>query len=191
TTNPETVAFLNELLPAIRVPLVIDADGCNAIAQLGAKALKGTEGTVCLTPHPGEMARLLGSDTATVQGDRVAAAREAAQRYGAVVVLKGARTVLADPDGAVAINLPGNPGMASGGVGDVLTGLIGGLCARRLEPYEACQAGVYLHGYAGDLAAEQVGEIALTASDLLEALPRALVEIIESPAAPPSPVRLR
>ncbi len=191
TTNPETVAFVKDLLPAIRVPVVIDADGCNALAQLGEKALEETKGTVCLTPHPGEMARLLGSDTAAVQEDRLAAAREAAQRYGAIVVLKGARTVVADPQGQVAVNLTGNPGMASGGVGDVLTGLIGGLCARGIEPYEACQAGVYLHGHAGDLAAAQAGEIALTASDLLEALPRAISQTIESPTAPPGPVRLR
>ncbi|MCH7767692.1 MAG: NAD(P)H-hydrate dehydratase [Nitrospinae bacterium] len=191
TTNPDTVAFLDDLFSAIHVPLVIDADGCNALSQLGPKALAGTKGTVCLTPHPGEMASLLESDTATVQADRLGAAREAARLYGAIVVLKGARTIVANPQGEAAINLTGNPGMASGGVGDVLTGLIGSLCARRMEPYMACQAGAYLHGYAGDLAAKEVGEVALTASDLLEELPSAFSQVIESPAAPPSPLQLR
>ena len=191
TTNPDTVAFLDDLFSAIHVPLVIDADGCNALSQLGPKALAGTKGTVCLTPHPGEMASLLGSDTATVQADRLGAAREAARLYGAIVVLKGARTIVANPQGEAAINLTGNPGMASGGVGDVLTGLIGSLCARSMEPYMACQAGAYLHGYAGDLAAKEVGEVALTASDLLEELPSAFSQVIESPAAPPSPLQLR
>lgn len=191
TTNPETVAFLEELLPSIRVPLIIDADGCNAIAQLGPRALEETKGHVCLTPHPGEMARLLGTDTDTVQSDRLASAREAAERYKATVVLKGARTLVVDQWGKAAINPSGNPGMASGGTGDVLTGLIGGFCARGLEPYDACRAGVYLHGYAGDMAATQVGEIALKASDLLEALPRAIYQVVESPTPPTSPLRVR
>ncbi len=191
TTHPETVSFVEELLPSIEVPLVVDADGCNALALLGPQALESTKGSVCLTPHPGEMARLLGTDTATVQADRLAAAREAAKRYQAMVVLKGARTVVVDPGGRVAINLTGNPGMASGGTGDVLTGLIGGFCARGLDPYEAACAGAYLHGYAGDLAARQVGEIALTASDLLVALPLAIYQVVEAPTLPPSPIHLR
>jgi NAD(P)H-hydrate epimerase len=192
TTNPDTVTFLERLLPSIQVPLIVDADGCNAIAQLGQQALKGTKGFVCLTPHPGEMARLLGTDTATVQSDRLASAREAAERYNAAIVLKGARTLVVDRGGkAATINPTGNPGMASGGTGDVLTGLIGGLCARGLDPFEACRAGVYLHGYAGDIVAQQVGEIALTASDLLGALPQAIYQVVESPTLPPFPLRIR
>lgn len=191
TTHPETVEFLKELFPRIDYPLIIDADGCNSIAQIGPKALEGLKATACLTPHPGEMARLLGTDTASIQSDRLAAAREAAGRYNAVVVLKGARTLVVDQDGRAAINTTGNPGMASGGTGDVLTGLIGGFCARGLEPYEACKAGAYIHGYAGDLAAKEVGEVSLIASDLLAALPRAIRQVVESTTPPPLPFHLR
>jgi NAD(P)H-hydrate epimerase len=191
TTHPKTVEFLKGVLPFIQAPLVIDADGCNAIAQLGTKALEGAKAPICLTPHPGEMARLLGTDAASVQSNRLAAARKAAKQYNAVVVLKGARTLVADQNGRMAINTTGNPGMASGGTGDVLTGLIGGFCARGLELFEACQAGVYIHGHAGDLAAKEVGEIALIASDLLAALPRAIYQIVESHTPPPLPFYLR
>jgi NAD(P)H-hydrate epimerase len=191
TTHPETVDFVKDLLRLVKVPIVIDADGCNALALLSPKVLEATSGTVCLTPHPGEMARLLGSSTAEVQSDRLVAALEAARRFGAITVLKGARTLIASPDGEVSINLTGNPGMASGGVGDVLTGLIGGLLARGLTPLDACRAGVYLHGFAGDLASKTVGEIALTASDLLKALPQAIHQVVEAQTAPPLPFCLR
>lgn len=191
TTHPETVDFLKELLQLVQVPLVIDADGCNALSMLGPGALDKTEGSVCLTPHPGEMARLLGVETAAVQSDRLASAREAAERYNATVVLKGARTLVVDPQGHASINLTGNPGMASGGTGDVLTGLIGGLCARGLGLVEACRAGVYIHGYAGDEAAKEFGEIALSASDLVDALPKAVYQVLEAPAPPPLPFRIR
>ena len=134
-----------------------------------------------LTPHPGEMARLLGLSTAEVQADRVAAARRAAAQSGAVVILKGHRTLVAEPVSdshpggtcAVYVNPTGNPGMASGGSGDVLTGLVVALLAQGYDALGAAQLGVYLHGLAGDLAIEDVAPEALRASDQIEYLPRA------------------
>jgi NAD(P)H-hydrate epimerase len=120
------------------------------------------------------MARLLGSSTAEVQSDRVGAARSLAERTGAVVVLKGYRSLVCTPAGSVAVNPTGNAGMASGGTGDVLTGLIAALVGQGLEPAEAARAGVFLHGEAGDLAAAELGEVALIASDLIERLPAAM-----------------
>ena len=161
------------LVAAARVPLVIDADGLNLFA--GAVDLLAAVGPPCiLTPHPGEMARLLGSSTAEVQSDRVGAARSLAERTGAVVVLKGYRSLVCTPAGSVAVNPTGNAGMASGGTGDVLTGLIAALVGQGLEPAEAARAGVFLHGEAGDLAAAELGEVALIASDLIERLPAAM-----------------
>jgi NAD(P)H-hydrate epimerase len=161
------------LVAAARVPLVIDADGLNLFA--GAVDLLAAVGPPCiLTPHPGEMARLLGSSTAEVQSDRVGAARSLAERTGAVVVLKGYRSLVCTPAGSVAVNPTGNAGMASGGTGDVLTGLLAALVGQGLEPAEAARAGVFLHGEAGDLAAAELGEVALIASDLIERLPAAM-----------------
>jgi NAD(P)H-hydrate epimerase len=173
----------SEAAPAIRrvvlecpLPLVLDADGVNAFAGRAAE-LAGRRAAAVLTPHPGEMARLLGIATAEVQADRPAAARRAAAETGAIAVLKGHRTLVAAPDGAVWVNPTGNPGMASGGAGDVLTGLLAGLLAQGLEPLDAARLGVYLHGLAGDLAAARLGGIALAAGDLLDALPAAFARL--------------
>jgi NAD(P)H-hydrate epimerase len=153
------------------VPTVLDADALNLLASSPSVLRKrGSDAPVLLTPHPGEMARLLGSSVPEVQGDRVRAAREAAERYGALVALKGARTVIATPGGDAFINPTGNPGMGSGGTGDVLTGMLGGLLAQGLDPLEALQLGVYLHGEAGDRAAARTGPHALLAGDLLDSL---------------------
>ena len=171
--HPETQAFVRALLPQLSCPFVIDADGLNALA--GHEALvAASRAPVVLTPHPGEMARLLGCTVAQVEQDRPAAARDAAKRYNAWVVLKGAGSLLAAPDGRLWINTTGNPGMATGGTGDVLTGLLGGLLAQSVPLPDAAAAAVYLHGLAGDLAAEQMGETGLIASDLLVHLPAAL-----------------
>lgn len=159
------------------VPLVVDADGLNALApQDGEEALSdlGREAPTVLTPHPGEMARLLRLTTAEVQGNRLERARQLAAATGAVVVLKGQRTVVAHPDGRAAVNATGNPGMATGGTGDVLTGLAGALLARGTEALSAAVAAVCVHGLAGDLAAERLGQEALLAGDLVEALPEAV-----------------
>ena len=156
----------------LAVPVLLDADALNLVARdeaLAAQVARSAErGTPCvLTPHPLEAARLLASDTAAVQRDRLAAARALAARYAAVVVLKGSGTVIAAPDGRVAINPTGNASLATGGTGDVLGGMIGALLAQRLPPYEAALAGVYLHGLAADtLCAQGDGPSGLTAGEL-------------------------
>ena len=170
--HAETQTVIRKLLPKLSCPTVIDADGLNAIAGHESVVAK-RRAPVVLTPHPGEMGRLLGCATAEIEQDRPAAAREAATRYRAWVVLKGAHTLLAAPDGRLWINTTGNPGMATGGTGDVLTGMIGGLLAQSLPLPDAAAAAVYLHGLAGDLAAQQVGEASLIAGDLLAYLPSA------------------
>jgi NAD(P)H-hydrate epimerase len=132
-----------------------------------------------ITPHPGEAARLLDSTAAAIQGDRLTAARKLAERAGAVVALKGARTIVAAPDGQARINPTGNPGMASGGTGDVLCGLIGALLAQGLDAFDAAVAGVFLHGRAGDLAAARRGERGLIASDVARSLPEAFLSLFQ------------
>src|SRR6185503_11722509 len=135
--------------------------------------LRSAAGPRCLTPHPGEMARMLGTSVAEVQRDRIAIVRQFATAYQTPVVLKGASSVIGLPDGTVLLNPTGNPGMASGGTGDVLSGVLGAFLARPLEPGAALAAAVYLHGLAGDVAAERVGEESLVAGDVIEALPEA------------------
>lgn len=153
-------------------PMVVDADALSALAGHLA-LLREARGPRCLTPHPGEMARMLGSGVADVQRDRIATVRDLAVASGQHVVLKGALSVIGDPDGRVFINPTGNPGMASGGMGDVLTGMVGALLARRLPAGAALCSAVYLHGLAGDQAAARMGEEALIASDVIAALPEA------------------
>jgi len=170
--HPETQSLVRALAPRLLCPLVIDADGLNAIAGHEPATVARRAPTV-LTPHPGEMARLLGSTVERVEQDRPSAAREAARRYRAWVALKGAHTLLADPDGRLWINTTGNPGMATGGTGDVLTGVLGAFLAQTLPLPDAATAAIYLHGLAGDLAARQVGEMSLIAGDLLTFLPAA------------------
>lgn len=167
-----TVADVRRFVLETRAPLVLDADGVNAFAGAAA-SLAERDGPLVLTPHPMEMARLLGVAKEEILADRPAAVRRAAAETGAVVVLKGALTLIA-ADGEVAVNPTGNPGMATGGTGDVLTGMLGGLLAQGYEPGDAARLGVYLHGLAGDLAAERLGEIPLAAADLLESLPDAV-----------------
>lgn len=165
----ETRTLVAHVVRRCRVPLVLDADGLNAVAGTGLLAERG--GPTIVTPHPGEMARLMESDTRTVQGDRLGAARTLAERAQVVVVLKGARTIIAAPDGTAAISPTGNPGMASGGTGDVLAGLLGGLLAQGLAPFDAAVLGVLAHGAAGDAVAARRGEMGLLAGDLIDELP--------------------
>jgi NAD(P)H-hydrate epimerase len=146
-------------------PTVLDADGLNLLALLPQSLPART----VLTPHPGEAARLLGCDTAAIARDRFASARAIAKLYGAVAVLKGAGSLIANPEGDIAVCPWGNPGMASGGMGDVLTGVIAGLLAQKLDPWRAACMGVALHAQAGDLAATS-GEAGLLASDLFDPL---------------------
>ena len=173
--SAETAKFVAGLLSATKLPAVIDADALNILAAkpvLLAKLAKSR--TLVLTPHPGEMARLAGISTADVQSNRLDVARGFAQRVGVTVVLKGARTLIAHADGHVAVNTSGNPGMAKGGSGDVLTGLIAGLLAQHpSEPQTAVEAAVYLHGLAADLAVRASDEHTLLATDSLAYLARA------------------
>ena len=155
-------------LMAADKPAVFDADALNLAG--GAPYFAARRAPTVLTPHPGEAGRLLGSDAATVNADRTASARRLAALSGAVVVLKGFRSVVADPSGRTALVLAGNPGMASGGAGDVLTGIAGALLARGLSAWDAAAAAAFLHGAAGDLAAETTGEEALIASDITDFL---------------------
>lgn len=174
----ETKALVRRLVRDCSLPLVIDADGLNALAEHLDVLAGAAPATRVLTPHPGEMARLAGVSIAAVQHDRVAFAREFAERFGVVLVLKGARTLTAAPDGRVYINSSGNPGMASGGMGDVLTGLIGGFLAQGMEAAGAAALAVFLHGYAADRLARRLGTSGLAATDLLRELPAARHELL-------------
>ena len=168
---------LRWLLKNLDLPWVIDADGLNNLA-LDLNRLRHARTPPVVTPHPGEMARLVGKSTAAVNQDRIEVARAFAIENRCYVVLKGARTVLATADGTVLINPTGNPGMASGGMGDVLAGMLAALLGQGFSPEEAMKLGVYLHGFVGDRVAEEKGEIGLIASDIIEGLPagmRALV----------------
>jgi len=166
---------VRDLVTRIEQPLVIDASGLNAYGARAADINPHSRPRV-LTPHPGELARLLGGDrdAKSINADRIAAVREAARITKSVVVLKGHQTLVADPEGHVNVNPTGNPGMASGGMGDVLGGIIVALLARGVDPFEAACAGVYLHGFAGDLLKEEMGDTGLAANDLAERLPNAI-----------------
>jgi len=172
-TDPETSETLRRLVSGIDAPLVLDADGLNAIAG-ETSILAGRSYPAVVTPHPGEMARLLERDKASIQADRIGAAADSARVWNAVVVLKGAGTVIADPGGDVFINPTGNAGMATAGMGDALTGVIASFMAQGLRPFAAAVAGVYYHGHAGDLAAQMEGMAGLTAGDVIRHLPLAL-----------------
>ena len=177
-TQPETVTCVHTLLRQSRVPVVIDADGLNSLVD-HLDVLQSCAVPAILTPHPGEIARLLGTDTATVQGQRLDIARDFARRYNIYVVLKGAYTVIYAPDGRRWVNPTGNPAMATAGTGDVLAGVIGALLCQGLEPLQAAQCGVYLHGLAGDRVRDRLGYHGLIASDVLEELPYAIQDTIK------------
>ncbi len=167
TRNAETVEFIRAVVAKYDLPLVLDADGLNAFEGCADK-LNGSRRPLVLTPHPGEMARLTGLSTKQIQADRIKAAREFARQRQCIVVLKGHRTLVAEPDGHVWVNTTGNPGMATGGTGDVLTGFIAGMIAQfPNELVEAVCAAVWLHGYAGDRAKRAWSEQWITATDLL------------------------
>ena len=169
------------LLRNLELPWVIDADGLNNLV-LELDHLRQAKTPPILTPHPGEMARLVAKDTAAVNADRVEVARKFATAHRCHVVLKGARTVIATANGKVFINPTGNPGMASGGMGDVLAGIIAALLGQGLSAEDAMKLGVYLHGYAGDRVAESKGPIGLIASDIVDGLPNALAELAALPS---------
>jgi NAD(P)H-hydrate epimerase len=177
STHPETVELVQALVRQLDRPSVLDADALNALAGRAA-LLTECKIPPILTPHPGEMARLVPDSSAqSVNGDRIGTAARFAGARGCYVVLKGARTVIAGPDGMVAICPTGNPGMATAGTGDVLTGMIAGLLAQGLPSWEAACAATYVHGLAGDLAAEVIGQTSLMAGDVIDHIPYALTNI--------------
>jgi hydroxyethylthiazole kinase-like uncharacterized protein yjeF len=180
STNDETQQFVRALPRKWSFPLIIDADGLNAFAGRPDELRERKSELLAITPHPGEMARLLGIRTTEVQERRLEVALEAAARWRAFVILKGFHTILATPDGRAYVNTTGNPGMATGGTGDVLTGMLAGLTAEfGTQNWERVLGlGVYLHGLAGDVAAERVGQAPLVASDLIEALPEAYARLL-------------
>jgi NAD(P)H-hydrate epimerase len=171
-THPETVKLVQKALSSLDLPLVVDADGINAL-QDNPEIIKKAKGPVVLTPHPGELARLLGISTQELLANRLEIAQGTAQKWGVYLVLKGAYSLMASPGGEVFINPTGNPGMASGGTGDILTGMIAGFIAQKYDIMSAVKLGVYLHGLSGDLAAEALGEEYINATDLLKFLPEA------------------
>lgn len=164
------------IIKRLNIPLVLDADGINALTG-EVSLLSKYKAPLIITPHPGEMSRLLKISLEEVQKDRIKSTTTLAKKVGAIAVLKGARTIIADKEGNNWINSTGNPGMASGGSGDVLTGIIGGLLVQGIPPLEAAKSGVYFHGYAADLAIQKKEEMSLIASDILENLPGAIRRI--------------
>ena len=169
----ETVRLVKELAGAIKVPLLIDGDGLTAIAE-NPEILLSRKAATILTPHLGEMARLTGKPAEVINGNKIAVLRETTEKLKATIVLKGAHSLIGYSDGRVYINLSGNAGMATAGSGDVLTGCIAAMYGMGLKPEEATRKGVFLHGYAGDLAAAKKGEDGITAKDIMEFLPVAL-----------------
>ena len=177
STHPETVELIQSLMKHLDRPTVLDADALNALASR-ASLLTECKIPPILTPHPGEMARLeVEATSQSVNADRIGTARRFARERGVFLVLKGARTVIARPDGLLAICPTGNPGMATAGTGDVLTGMIVGLLAQGVQSWEAACAATYLHGAAGDLAAQQLGQAGMLAGDLIAHIPYALQAI--------------
>lgn len=169
--NPETVQFVRTIVTKYPTSMVIDADGLNAF-EGGSEKLHGEN--LVITPHPGEMARLVGRSTAEIQRDRINTARAFAREHQLTVVLKGHRTLIAEPGGEVWVNTTGNPGMATGGTGDILTGMVAGFLAQNQEHrLEAVLAAVHLHGLAGDIASSTMGQHSMVATDLMNTLPLA------------------
>ena len=171
--NPQTADLVRSLIASLQAPTVLDADGLNAFEGCSHE-LNGRDRTLVITPHPGEMARLAGCTIPDVQKDRLGVARKFAREHALIVVLKGHRTLVVKPDGEAWVNTTGNPGMATGGTGDILTGMVAGMMALHPEqPFLAVLAAVHLHGLAGDMMRESVGEHSLVATDLLRGLPEA------------------
>ena len=175
---PETSALVRALVQKSKLPLVLDADGLNAFEGKTSE-LSGRGRVLVITPHPGEMARLAGCSTAEVQKDRLGVARKFAREHQLIVVLKGHRTLVVQPDGEAWINTTGNPGMSTGGTGDILTGMVAAMVAQVMaaqhpkDVLPAVCAAVHLHGLAGDVMLDEVGEHSMVATDLLRGLPKA------------------
>jgi NAD(P)H-hydrate epimerase len=176
TLNPETVALVQRLVAGTMVPLVVDADALNAFDSTGSAPLYERQGPTVVTPHPGELARLLRRNTADIQADRLVSAAELSHAR-LTCLLKGARTIVSG-DGRAVVTMAGNPGMATAGMGDVLAGMVGTLLAQGLSPFEAAALAAYLHGRAGDFGAAELTPTCLTAADIDAFLPRAVQEVM-------------
>jgi NAD(P)H-hydrate epimerase len=186
-TGPGMRALVEEMVSKLPLPMVVDADALNLLAPQAARVLSAAAAPRVLTPHPGEMARLLGISTAEVQRTRVASARKLAADTRAVVVLKGARTLIARPDGTVYINPTANPALGTAGAGDVLTGVVGALLAQGMDAFEAARLGVLVHGLAGDRAAAAIGGLGMVAGDLPDAIAAVMAEGRSSGRSGPAP----
>lgn len=173
----DTKNLVQSVITNCKKPLVIDADALNCICNK-PEILKNLKAPAIITPHPGEMARLLHSTPKTVNSNRENTAIDFAKKFGVVTVLKGAGTIIASPDGEVYINHTGNSGMATGGSGDVLSGIIGSLLAQGTAPINAAAAGVFLHGTIGDLAAEKLGKISMLPTDMIDMIPAAYLKLM-------------
>lgn len=173
----DTKNLVQSVITNCKKPLVIDADALNCICNK-PEILKNLKAPAIITPHPGEMARLLHSTPKTVNSNRENTAIDFAKKFGLVTVLKGAGTIIASPDGEVYINHTGNSGMATGGSGDVLSGIIGSLLAQGAAPINAAAAGVFLHGTIGDLAAEKLGKISMLPTDMIDMIPTAYLKLM-------------
>lgn len=177
--SSDDIIGITEAVLKETIPCVIDADGLNAVAK-NKDILRYKNCDAVLTPHPGEMSRLTGISVDKIESDRTHAASNFAKEYNCTVVLKGHETVIAAPDGTVCINYTGNSGMASGGMGDVLTGVISSFIGQGCSPFDAAVLGVFLHGLAADIGAENVGEFSLIASDVIDCLPKAILKLQNS-----------
>ncbi|WHH61749.1 NAD(P)H-hydrate dehydratase [Petroclostridium sp. X23] len=176
SVNQGIADILEAVLRQSNIPVVIDADGINALSA-NINVLKECKCPIIITPHPGEMSRLTGLEIPSIEADRIEIAKNFAAQWNVTVVLKGARTIIAHPNGEVFINCTGNPGMATGGTGDVLAGVIASLIGQGLEAFDAAVAGVYIHGAAGDLQAFEKGEYGLIASDIINGIPAVLQQL--------------
>lgn len=178
STGEDTAELVHKIVEQSTIPLVVDADGINAL-RFDLNLLKRVQVPMVLTPHPGEMARLVGLSSKEVQKDRITITRDCAQQYGCYFVLKGARSLIAEPDGNVFINPTGNAGMASGGMGDVLTGMIPGFISQGYDIITSAKLAVFIHGLLGDLVARERGPVGLIAGDLINEIPRVLKAFME------------
>jgi NAD(P)H-hydrate epimerase len=175
--NKETASLIRRVVSETNLPILLDADGLNAFAGLTALLRKTKSRNIVLTPHAGEFARLLNLPVKDVEEDGLSLAQKFSKHHGVVLVLKGASTIIASPDGRVAVNTTGNPGMATAGAGDVLSGIIGALLSQRVDAFWAAIVGTYIHGRAGDFATEALGERSTMASDIVKQLPSAILSL--------------
>lgn len=176
--HPQTAALVKDLILEINKPVILDADGLNAF-EGREKALRRHRGPLVVTPHQGEFARLTGKSKEEIQSQKTSLVKQFAETTGAVVLLKGNRTLVASPDGELYENQSGNSGMATAGAGDVLTGMIASLVGQKIPLYVAACLGAYLHGVAGDLAAKEKGEYGLIAGDILDKIPQAIAGVAQ------------